>query len=336
MGHGSAPGSAHSSFSFDDYKDNSPAEEVSPVKPKKPSKRVTNTKKDDPKEGKEAPKEWTVAEEIALCQACSGINLNEEADEVVQETQEFRPMGRDQAKAKKKAAGSSSGGSSSFVDFLKREKLEIQRPTLELAEREKRNRDILFNNSKAVFFRKQCRSAANVFNAFIDDARLFEPVLGGRNFTWMNKAGTKMSKLDRFLISQHVTDVFTDVKVTALPRGCGTGSMIEAKMAYNECSTNYPLMPFHEKLKVIKQHIKNWTHRVKNVEIDRKQEIISNISDIEAKIDSNTVLEVEKEDRMKLLKERDDLQQLEDMDVVQKSKVKWDVEGDENKNFTEF
>ncbi|GKG00630.1 hypothetical protein Tco_0302320, partial [Tanacetum coccineum] len=68
----------------------------------------------------------------------------------------------------------------------------------------------------------------------------------------------------------------------------------------------------------------------KNVKIARKQEIISKFSDIEANIDSNTVLEVEKEDRMKLLKEHDDLQQLEDMDVVQKSKVKWDVEWDEN------
>nr|GEY24426.1 hypothetical protein [Tanacetum cinerariifolium] len=86
-------------------------------------------------------------------------------------------MGRDRAKAKKKAVGSSSGGSSSFVDLvadkfynmkqkkdkeqqsyiylnnrelsireaeareiaqLKREKLEIQRRTLELAEMEKR------------------------------------------------------------------------------------------------------------------------------------------------------------------------------------------------------
>ncbi|GJU91788.1 RNA-directed DNA polymerase, eukaryota, reverse transcriptase zinc-binding domain protein [Tanacetum coccineum] len=68
-----------------------------------------------------------------------------------------------------------------------------------------------------------------------------------------------------------------------------------------------------------------------------KQEIISKISDIEAKIDSNIVSEVKKEDRMKLLKERDDLQQLEDMDVVQKYKVKWDVEGDENtQKFMEF
>ncbi|PWA52585.1 RNA-directed DNA polymerase, eukaryota [Artemisia annua] len=202
------------------------------------------------------------------------------------------------------------------------------------------------------------RSAANVFNTFIDDARLFKPVLGGRNFTWMNKAGTKMSKLDRFLISQHVMDVFTDVKVTALPRGWSdhTPIMLHCdkvdygpipfkffhswlqrdgfndciKMAYNECSLINPHMPLHQKLKVIKEHIKCWTQQVKNVEIDRKHEIISKINDIETKIDSNIASEVEKEDRIKLLKERDDLQQLEDMDVVQKAKVKWDVEGDEN------
>nr|GEU46590.1 hypothetical protein [Tanacetum cinerariifolium] len=106
LAHGLAHGSAHGSFPFDDDEDNSPAEEVSPVKSKKPSKRTTKTKKDDPKEGKEAPKEWTVTEEIALCQdvempyfyqtqgqkksktsettsgsASGGINLNEEANE---------------------------------------------------------------------------------------------------------------------------------------------------------------------------------------------------------------------------------------------------------------
>ncbi|GJS91638.1 hypothetical protein Tco_0774274 [Tanacetum coccineum] len=140
---------------------------VSPVKPKKPSRRAAKAKKDETKEVKEPPKEWTVEEEIALCQgwcdvsennisgnsmkakgfwevviryfekkigstrgydsivskwkkteglrkvpktsettsgsASDGINLNEEPDEAVQETQEFQPMGRDRAKAKKKA-----------------------------------------------------------------------------------------------------------------------------------------------------------------------------------------------------------------------------------------
>ncbi|GKB18873.1 hypothetical protein Tco_0852796 [Tanacetum coccineum] len=72
-------------------------------------------------------------------------------------------MGHDREKAKKKAVGSSRGGSSSFVDLvadklsireaeareaalLKREKLEIQCRTLELAEKEKQYRDILFYN----------------------------------------------------------------------------------------------------------------------------------------------------------------------------------------------
>ncbi|GKA31220.1 DNA polymerase alpha subunit B [Tanacetum coccineum] len=51
--------------------------------------------------------------------ASGGINLNDEADEDVEETQEVRPMGRDQSKAKKKSASSSRGGSSSFVDLYK-------------------------------------------------------------------------------------------------------------------------------------------------------------------------------------------------------------------------
>ncbi|GJX35161.1 retrotransposon protein, putative, ty3-gypsy subclass [Tanacetum coccineum] len=239
-GHGSANGSAHGSVLVnDDEEDDSPVKEVSSVKPKKPSRRASRGKKDEPKE---PPKDWTMAEEIALCEAwcdsmktkgfwdavikyfenktgssrgydsivskwknrvrpridafcaiinnveennesgtndpdvyhkaCAeykmmykqdftlehcynilkdhpgwkgvempafyntqgrkksktsettsgstfgGFNLNKEVDEAMEETQEFRPMDRDRAKAMKKAAGSSRGGSSSFVDLV--------------------------------------------------------------------------------------------------------------------------------------------------------------------------------------------------------------------------
>ncbi|GKD45303.1 retrotransposon protein, putative, ty3-gypsy subclass [Tanacetum coccineum] len=50
--------------------------------------------------------------------ASSGLNLNKEADEDVEKTQEFQPIGRDRAKAKKKAVNSSRGGASSFVDLV--------------------------------------------------------------------------------------------------------------------------------------------------------------------------------------------------------------------------
>nr|GEV58169.1 hypothetical protein [Tanacetum cinerariifolium] len=78
MGHGSAHGSAHGSVPVnDDEEGDSPVEEVSPVKPKKPSRRTTRAKKDD---HKEPPKDWTVAKETALCQAWCDVSENNTAD----------------------------------------------------------------------------------------------------------------------------------------------------------------------------------------------------------------------------------------------------------------
>ncbi|GKG20767.1 hypothetical protein Tco_0380568, partial [Tanacetum coccineum] len=50
--HGSAHGSAHGLVSFHDDGDDSPVEEVSPVKHKKPSRHATKAKKDETKEAK--------------------------------------------------------------------------------------------------------------------------------------------------------------------------------------------------------------------------------------------------------------------------------------------
>ncbi|GKA31948.1 hypothetical protein Tco_0718315 [Tanacetum coccineum] len=124
MGQGSAHGSADGSALVDD--DNSPVEEMSPVKAKKPSKRASKAKKNDTKE-KEPPKDWTTAHDFTLeaCwnilkdyQASDGFNLNNEANESEEETQEHRPMGHDRSKAKKKSYASCREGSSSFVDLV--------------------------------------------------------------------------------------------------------------------------------------------------------------------------------------------------------------------------
>ncbi|GJR96577.1 hypothetical protein Tco_0268751 [Tanacetum coccineum] len=71
MGQGSAHGSAPV------VDDDSPVEEMSPVKAKKSSKRASKAKKNDTKE-KEPPKDWTTAEEIALCQAWCDVSKNVE------------------------------------------------------------------------------------------------------------------------------------------------------------------------------------------------------------------------------------------------------------------
>ncbi|PWA76165.1 RNA-directed DNA polymerase, eukaryota [Artemisia annua] len=84
------------------------------------------------------------------------------------------------------------------------------------------------------------RLEAQIFNSFIDDASLVDLPLGGRTYTWMNKAGTKMSKLDRFLVSTSMIDTHPDLKVTALPRGWSDHIPL---MLHNE-KVDYGPVPF--------------------------------------------------------------------------------------------
>ncbi|GJR91444.1 hypothetical protein Tco_0215455 [Tanacetum coccineum] len=70
IGHDLAHGPAHVN---NDEEDDSPVEDVSPVKPKKPSRCATRAKKNDPKE---LPKEWTVEKQTTLCQAWCDVSGN--------------------------------------------------------------------------------------------------------------------------------------------------------------------------------------------------------------------------------------------------------------------
>ncbi|GJZ53718.1 RNA-directed DNA polymerase, eukaryota, reverse transcriptase zinc-binding domain protein [Tanacetum coccineum] len=60
------------------------------------------------------------------------------------------------------------------------------------------------------------RQDADNFNSFIDNSGLIDLPLGDRIFTWMNKARTKLSELDRFLISEEAAEALPDVRVTAI------------------------------------------------------------------------------------------------------------------------
>ena len=62
------------------------------------------------------------------------------------------------------------------------------------------------------------RGEAHMFNEFIHDSGLVEMSMGGRRFTLMNKAGSKMSELDRFILSNSVIGNVPDLKATVLDR----------------------------------------------------------------------------------------------------------------------
>ena len=57
-----------------------------------------------------------------------------------------------------------------------------------------------------------------IFNSFITDSHLIDVPLGGYSFTLSNKHASKMSKLDRFLISEGLFELFPNLSGLILHR----------------------------------------------------------------------------------------------------------------------
>ena len=60
-----------------------------------------------------------------------------------------------------------------------------------------------------------CLTSANDLNRFIIDGDLVIVPLGGYSFTRVSRQGNKLSKLDRFLVSEEVLDKFSSIYTEA-------------------------------------------------------------------------------------------------------------------------
>ncbi|GJS97852.1 RNA-directed DNA polymerase, eukaryota, reverse transcriptase zinc-binding domain protein [Tanacetum coccineum] len=60
---------------------------------------------------------------------------------------------------------------------------------------------------------------SDIFNEFITTSSLIDIPLGGFKFTWTDKWGSKMSKLDRFLVFERFYEVFPHATCVVLEKG---------------------------------------------------------------------------------------------------------------------
>ncbi|GJR70159.1 RNA-directed DNA polymerase, eukaryota, reverse transcriptase zinc-binding domain protein [Tanacetum coccineum] len=182
--------------------------------------------------------------------------------------------------------------------------------------------------------------------------------IGGRSFTWMNKAGTKLSKLDRFLISEDVTIRLPDVRITALDRLWSDHNPILLHIDKTDfCPTPFKLynswllrdgfdnlikeewelldsnLKCHEKFRRLKDKIKQWSNNIKTLERNRKTVALEEINSIEKRIDEGSAMPSDNDHRLILLQEIEKIDKFASMDIIQKAHVKWDIEGDENSKF---
>ncbi|GJX99336.1 RNA-directed DNA polymerase, eukaryota, partial [Tanacetum coccineum] len=207
------------------------------------------------------------------------------------------------------------------------------------------------------------KSSARSFNHFISSSGLVDVKMEGYSFTWSHPSATKMSKLDRFLVSEGIISLFPSLTALCLDRHLsdhrpillneihtdygpvpfrvyhswfkreGFDDMV--KLAWNSFShsDSNQLIKFKKKLQDLKVIIRGWIKDKKSQFSETKNAIIEDLIGIDKYLDNGIVSDELLLNRMELTTKLQEHKQIEAKDFAQKAKIKWAIEGDENSIF---
>nr|GFB08722.1 hypothetical protein [Tanacetum cinerariifolium] len=159
---------------------------------------------------------------------------------------------------------------------------------------------------------------AKIFNNFIDGTSLIDVPLGGYNFTWTDKWGSKMSTLDRFLVSNNFHDSFPQATGVVLEKGTPDHRPIllkELKVDYG--LTSFKFFHFWLEMEGFKDLVEQ-TWKNDGIINDCKMTHQALLSSINVKLDLGTANEDDFRIRKESLKILGDLERVELANVSQK------------------
>ncbi|GKA50366.1 RNA-directed DNA polymerase, eukaryota [Tanacetum coccineum] len=204
---------------------------------------------------------------------------------------------------------------------------------------------------------------ANAFNNFISFAGLIDLPLEGYTYTWAHKSASKMSKLDRFLISDGLLMSFPHISAICLDRHLsdhrsillkensfdfgptpfrifhswfsmeGFESFAEMTWKSMKVMDSNGLVRMKKKLQLIKNAIKVWIKEARGRSNEMKNNIHLNLSEVDKIIDQGLGNDEVIHKRTNLLKDLQELNSLDAKDLSQKAKISWTIEGDENTKY---
>ncbi|GJV04803.1 RNA-directed DNA polymerase, eukaryota [Tanacetum coccineum] len=155
---------------------------------------------------------------------------------------------------------------------------------------------------------------ANAFNNFISMTGLVDLPLEGYSYTWSHKSTSKMSILDMFLISKGLLTVFPSLSALCLDRHLSDHRPI----LMCELNVDYGPIPFHlfhssfNKNGSDKLVENSWVVRFAGAK-HSNEELVS--------------------ERANLFKELHDITSKDSLDLLQKAKIRWAIEEDENSRY---
>ncbi|GJY64666.1 RNA-directed DNA polymerase, eukaryota [Tanacetum coccineum] len=198
---------------------------------------------------------------------------------------------------------------------------------------------------------------------FIAVMGLIDLPLGGYSYTWAHKSASKMSKLDRFLISEGLLVLFPQLTSLCLDRHLSDHRpiiMYESNMDYGPtpfrlfhswlkmdgfdkfvedtwCTRNIKdlngLIRMQKKLQFLKNAIKPWVKDNRKKINEAKTSIQCKLIDVDKIIDQGGGNEEVLNQRASLMKDLNDINSSDVLDLSQKAKVRWSIEGDENSKY---
>ncbi|GJW87484.1 RNA-directed DNA polymerase, eukaryota [Tanacetum coccineum] len=204
---------------------------------------------------------------------------------------------------------------------------------------------------------------AEKFNSFIYNAGMEEVSLGGSAFTWCHRSASKMSKLDRFFVSENLLTSCPNISAITLERFIsdhrpillretsfdygpipfrfykywlevdGFDKMVRESWEAAPGNKDNAIRSFMGKLKFLKDRIRVWLsiHKA-NSRSDTdilKEELRLCDELIDKGMGSSEVVQ----NRLEILNKIHQVQKNQASEISQKAKIKWAIEGDENVKF---
>ncbi|GJW20927.1 RNA-directed DNA polymerase, eukaryota [Tanacetum coccineum] len=204
---------------------------------------------------------------------------------------------------------------------------------------------------------------AQCFNSFISASGLVEVTVGGNHFTWCHKSAKKMSKLDRFLVSENLLSSCPHLNVITLERYLSDHRPILLRENYYDYGP-MPFRFFHHwiemegfcklvedtwkdslsegsnamkilmgKLKYLKKSIREWNKSSMVCRNNIKAQYKKDLEAVDLIINSGQGVEEDIRNRSDIIHKIQHCDKIDSLEMVQKAKVKWAVEGDENTKF---
>ncbi|GJT31914.1 RNA-directed DNA polymerase, eukaryota [Tanacetum coccineum] len=187
---------------------------------------------------------------------------------------------------------------------------------------------------------------AGLFNNFISNASLIDVPLGGYKFTWTDKWGSKMSKIDRFLVSKLFYETFPNISGVILEKGIsnhrpilikdyvvdfgptpfwffhswfkieGFYSMVVDTWKNDGIVEANGLISFKKKLQNLKRVIREWVALQRSISLTLKKDHLMRLSSVDTKIDQGLASEMDLCDRRESIRILGDLDKREASDIA--------------------